>query len=93
MNRTGISRQLMMMAVALALAGPTALGGLAYVSYQSRQASRTVAASNNRRTDALFGLVEAVGQVQGAVQHLVREKDPDNMEKLMDQNKGARRRQ
>ena len=89
MKRTGISRQLMIVAVALALAGPTALGGLAYVSYQSRQASRIVAAANNRRTDALFGLVEAVGQVQGAVQRLVREKDPDNMEKLMDQSKSA----
>jgi methyl-accepting chemotaxis protein len=89
MRGTGITRQLIILASALALAGPTAIGGLAYVFYQGRHASRAVAEVNNRRTDALLGLVEAVGQAQGAVQHLVREKDPDNMEKLMDQGKAA----
>jgi hypothetical protein len=79
----------MILVAAFALATPAALGGLAYVFYQSRATIRTRAAANDRRTDALFALVDSVGQVQGTVQRLLREKDPDNMEKLMDQGKSA----
>ena len=56
---------------------------------QSRAASRKSAAAHDRRTDALFALVESVGEVQGVVQRLLREKDPDAMEKLMDQGKSG----
>jgi methyl-accepting chemotaxis protein len=89
MKRTSITRQFIILVLAFAVAMPAALGGLAYVFYENRTGSRTRAAANNRRTDALFALVESVTQVQGTVQRLLREKDPDNMEKLMDQGKAA----
>jgi hypothetical protein len=89
MRRSSITRQFMILVAAFALAMPAALGGLAYVFYESRAGSRTRAAANDRRTDALFALVEAVSQGQGTVQHLLREKDADNIEKLMDQSKAA----
>src|ERR1700686_2592491 len=89
MKRAGITRQLMFLVVAFSLATPTAIGGLAYVFYQSRATSRARSASNDRRTDALFALVESVEQVQATVQRLLREKDPDSMEKFMDQGKAA----
>jgi methyl-accepting chemotaxis protein len=87
MKRAGITRQLMILVVAFSLATPTAIGGLAYVFYENRAGSRARSAANHRRTDTLFALVEAVDQVQATVQRLLREKDPDGMEKLIDQNK------
>ena len=87
MRRTSITRQFIILVTAFAVVMPASLGGLAYVFYESRASTRTRAAANVRRTDALFALVESVGQVQGTVQHLLREKDPDNMEKLMGQSK------
>jgi methyl-accepting chemotaxis protein len=89
MKRSGITRQFMILVAAFALAMPASLGGLAYVFYQNRSSFRTVSEANNRRTDALFALVASVSEVQGTVQQLLREKDPDNMEKLMDQGKSA----
>jgi methyl-accepting chemotaxis protein len=89
MKRAGITRQLMILVAAFSVATPTAIGGLSYVFYENRAASRARAAANDRRTDALFALLEAVDQVQATVQRLLREKDPDGMEKLMDQSKSA----
>jgi len=89
MRRTSITRQFMILVVAFAIAMPASLGGLAYVFYASRAGSRRSAAAHNRSTAALFALVDAVGQVQGTVQGLLREKDPDAMEKLMDQTKSG----
>jgi len=86
-RRTSITRQFMILVVALAIAVPASLGGLAYVFYASRASSRKSAAARDRSTAALFALVDAVSQVQGTVQSLLREKDPDAMEKLMDQGK------
>src|SRR5450432_4194498 len=89
MKRTSITRQFIILVAAFAVAMPAALGGLAYVFYESRAGSRSRAGAFGRRTEALFALVESVGQVQGTVQRLLREKDPDNMEKLMDQSSAA----
>ena len=77
----------MILVVAFAIAMPASLGGLAYVFYASRASSRKSSAARDRSTAALFALVDAVSQVQGTVQTLLREKDPDAMEKLMDQGK------
>ena len=87
--KTSITRQFTILVAAFAVAMPASLGGLAFVFYESRAASRKSAASHDVRTDALFGLVESVGEVQGVVQRLLRAKDPDAMEKLIDQGKSA----
>jgi methyl-accepting chemotaxis protein len=87
--KTSITRQFMILVVAFAIAMPASLGGLALVFYESRANSRKSGAAHDLRTDALFALVESVGEVQGTVQRLQREKDPDTMEKLMDQGKSA----
>ena len=89
MRRTSITRQFLILVVAFAIAMPASLGGLAYVFYAHRASSRRSAAAHDRGTAALFALVGAVGQVQGTVQRLLREKDPDAMEKLMDQGKSG----
>jgi cation transport regulator ChaC len=89
MRRTSITRQFLILVVAFAIAMPVSLGALAYVFYTSRAISRSSSAAHDRRTAALFALVDAVSQVQGAVQSLLREKDPDAMEKLLDQSKSG----
>ena len=87
--KTSIARQFTILVAAFAVAMPASLVGLALVFYESRAASRKSAAAHDVRTDALFALVESVGEVQGVVQRLLREKDPDAMEKLIDQGKSA----
>lgn len=87
--KTSITRQFMILVTAFAVAMPAALGGLAFVFYESRATARKSAAAHDVRTDALFALVESVGEVLGTVQRLLREKDPDEMEKLIDQDKSA----
>ena len=87
--RTSITRQFTILVTAFAVAMPASLFGLALVFYESRAASRKSGAAHDLRTDALFALVESVGEVQGVVQRVLREKDPDVMEKLMDQGKSA----
>ena len=87
MRRTSITRQFLILVVAFAIAMPASLGGLAYVFYSSRADSRRSSAAHDRGTAALFALVDAVSQVQGTLQRLLREKDPDAMEKLMDLGK------
>ena len=91
MRRTSITRQFMILVVAFAIAMPASLGGLAYVFYASRATTRRSSAVHNRSTSALFALVDAVSQVQGTVQSLLREKDPDAIEKLIDQSKSGLR--
>lgn len=58
--------------------------------WQSRGALSRAHASASKTVDdgeAMFRVVEAVGKVQGATQRLVREKDPDAIEKLVDDSK------
>src|SRR5215813_7873053 len=89
MRRTSITRQFLFLVIAFAMAMPASLGGLAYVFYASRANSRRSAAIHDRGTAALFALVDSVNQVQGTVKSLLREKDPDAMEKLIDQSNSA----
>ena len=89
MRSAGISRQLMILMVSLAVALPGVIGGLSYVLSRNATVERRIAADGNRQTNALFAMVAAVSQAQGITQNLIREKDPDNIENLIAQNKGA----
>jgi methyl-accepting chemotaxis protein len=62
-----------------------AVGGLAYQLRNSSAASRQLLAETNANSAALFGIVNAVTDVQTTVQKLVRSKDPDLIEKLMEE--------
>ena len=89
MRRTSITRQFITLVIAFAIAMPASLGGLAYVFYASRVTSRKSSAAHSHNTAALFALVDAVSEVQGTVQSLLRERDPDAMEKIMDRSKSG----
>jgi len=89
MSKSSITRQFMLLVVAFATAVPLSLGGLTYFFQASRSGARQRTTITDRRTDGLLALVETVGQMQGTVQQLLREKDPDSMEKLMEQNRAA----
>jgi methyl-accepting chemotaxis protein len=87
MKSMSIARQFLILVVAFAVAMPAAVGALVFVFYRNQAAARKVADNSDRQTNALFALVGAVGQAQSTVQRLVREKDPDNLEKLIEQRK------
>jgi len=82
-----ISRQFGVVVAAFAVSMPAAVLCLSYSLSEAAGEARRASAEGNRRTDALFALVDTVCRVQGAAQRLVREKDPDVMEKLIDQDK------
>jgi hypothetical protein len=82
-----IAGQFMILGVAFAVAMPSAVSGLVFVFYQNQATARRLSAYRELQAKALFALTGAVGQVQSTVQRLFREKDPDNLEKLMEQSK------
>ena len=86
-----ISRQLGVVIAAFAVAMPGAVLCLSYSLSEAAVDAKQVSAQGNRQTSALFALTETVCRVQGAAQHLVREKDPDVMEKLIEQDRSLTR--
>ncbi len=88
MRSLPLSRQLTVLITAFIVTSSAAVGGLAWELPRIAATARRMAAEGNRRTDALFTLVAAVGKVQEAAQRLVRERDPDNIEKLLDTKQG-----
>ena len=89
MKSLSIARQFMILVLAFGIAAFGSVCGLAWVFYRNAATARDIASRSALQTDALFSLVESVGQVQTTVQRLLREKDPDNIESLMDQAKAA----
>jgi hypothetical protein len=84
-----IPRQVMTLAAVFSITLPLALFGLAIVLNRNGEQAAGVAVEVNRRTDVLFALVRAVGELQGAAQRMVRERDPDRLEALIEQSKIA----
>ncbi len=82
-----ISRQLGVVIAAFAVAMPGAVLCLSYSLSEAAADAKRASVQGNRQTSALFALTETVCRVQGAAQHLVREKDPDVMEKLIEQDR------
>jgi methyl-accepting chemotaxis protein len=87
MRSISIVRQFTLIVLAWAAILPAALGGLAYMFHRSQAAAQDMTQQENRKTDALMALVQSLGQVQGGVQRLLREKDPDAIDKLLEQGK------
>jgi hypothetical protein len=80
-----IARQFTILVLAFAIAMPAAIFGLSYVLTGNAAAARQLTAEGNRQSDAMFALIGSVGKVQGNAQRLVRERDPDEIEKLVQQ--------
>jgi methyl-accepting chemotaxis protein len=89
MKTLTIARRIMTVVIAFGIAMPAAVGGLSYVLYRNASRLRKVSGESARQTDALFGLVTAVGRVQTTIQQVLREKDPDNLERLIAEGKTA----
>ena len=65
-------------------------GAVLCLSYSLSEAAadaKRASVEGNRQTSALFALTDTVCRVQGAAQRLVREEDPDVMEKLIEQDR------
>jgi hypothetical protein len=84
-----IPRQVMTLAAVFSITLPLAVFGLAIVLNRNGEQAARVAVEVNRRTDVLFALVRAVGGLQGTAQRMVRERDPDRLEALIEQSKIA----
>jgi methyl-accepting chemotaxis protein len=84
-EHTTIKRQFGILITAFAIAMPAAIFSLSYILSGNAAAVRRLAAEGNRQSDALFALIGAVGKVEGSAQRLVRERDPDELEKLVEQ--------
>jgi len=85
MKSMTIGRQLALLVggfIAAMVGGAVTMTG---VMYHSRNVAEQVAAQGSLLTNTLFDLVSSVGKVQGIAQQVVRSKDPDLIEKLVDQ--------
>jgi hypothetical protein len=82
-----ISRQLGVVIGAFAVAMPSAVLCLSYSLSEAAADAKRASTQGNRQTGALFALAATMCRVQGAAQRLVREKDPDAMEKLVEQDR------
>jgi hypothetical protein len=92
MRSTSVARQFTLLIAAFAVAMPAAVFGMATVLYRNFSETRAVFAEGNRQSDALFALIGTVGKAQGQEQRLLRQKDPDEIERILDQAKAASRR-
>ena len=89
MKSIGVSRQFTIVVASFALAMPLSMAALVYVMHGNLSASRKVNAEGNRDSDLLFALIGSVGKVQSVEQRLLRQKDPDEIERLIAESQTA----
>ena len=89
MRSMGVSRQFTLLVASFALAMPLSMAALVYVMHGNLSASRKVNAEGNRQSDLLFALIGSVGKVQSLEQRLLRQKDADEIERLMGESQTA----
>ena len=87
MKSMTIRRQFAVIVAAFSLAMPAAVCGLAWVFNSSLSETRRVAAEDNRQGTAIFSLIGILDDVQTGTLRLVREKDPDKIEELIEHGK------
>src|SRR5437016_4175000 len=92
MRSMSIARQFTLLIAAFAVAMPASVFGLAYYLHGNVTETGRLFAEGHRRTDSLFALIGSVGKAQSGVQRLLRQKDPDEIEKMLDQAKAASRK-
>jgi len=89
MSGLSLTKQMTALMAAFVIASIAAVTSLSYVSEGSSSKLRKLLGDSNRVSQTLFDLIEAVGKVQGISQKLVREKDPDVMERLIGEQRSA----
>ena len=82
-----IGRQLAILVVVYATLALAGVGATYLVTWRSSATVRQVVSEGDRASSELFALVESVGKVAGIAQQLVREKDPDAIEGLVERSK------
>jgi hypothetical protein len=87
MKTMTIRRQFAIIVVAFSLAMPTAVCGLSWVFGSILSETRRVASEDNQQSAAIFSLIGLLDDVQAGTLRLVREKDPDKIEELMEHGK------
>lgn len=91
MRRAGIAGQLLLLVGSMFGLTLAAMLGMSYLVRVSSDASRRVATVLEERNRELYGLVDGVTGLQGVMQKLLREKDPDAMERLVAQRESLTR--
>jgi len=83
MKSLSITRQLLILALAFVATLTAAAGALSYLLYDSSGSAKLLAERAGQQQRSLMSLIEATGQMQSGVQRILREKDPDELEKLV----------
>ena len=86
-KKMSIAKRFTYLVLAFALATPTAMLGLVLVLGENSSEARRATAASNLKVDALFDYINAIANMQSNAQKLIRETDPDQMEKLVEQGK------
>jgi hypothetical protein len=90
MKSVGITKQLAALVIAFALVALLSAAGLSVQLSRSSARSQELTSGINAMNETLFGLVGAVSDVQLTTQRLVRDRDPDAIEKLMQSEQSSR---
>ena len=83
MRSMTIGRQLSLLVAGFAVAIPAGVLVFTTTMYRNSAVLRTLALEGNKQSATLFALIGSVGKVQNIAQQLVREKDPDRIESLL----------
>ena len=86
-KKMSIAKRFTYLVLAFALATPTAMLGLVLVLGENSSEARRATAASNLKGNALFEYINAIANMQSNAQKLIRETDPDQMEKLVEQGK------
>jgi methyl-accepting chemotaxis protein len=82
-----IRRQFTVIVAAFSLAMPAGVFGVAWMFNRNLSETRRFAVEDNQQGAAIFSLIGALDDVQAGILRLIREKDPDRIEELMDRGK------
>ncbi len=83
MRSTGLVRQLFNLMLAVVAVTLIAAGGLSYLFYSSTESWRNLSDRTGDQNSSMFGLVDSACKVQSFLQRLLRERDPDAMERMI----------
>jgi hypothetical protein len=84
-----VARQFTLLIATFAVAMPAGVFGMAFVLYRNFSATSRLFKEGNRQSGSLFALIGTVGKTQSMELRLLREKDPDEIDKILEQAKAA----
>ncbi len=87
MRAVGITQKLLALVVAFAAVAVIALAGMSWLLYRADAAYRAMLADSTAKNDAAFTLLGSVTELQSTIQALVREKEIDQLEALLEKSK------